>query len=278
MLLAVAFLTLHAVAAFVVPSRLWGGSHLAAWPATAGLTFLGVMLAATLLGGSLAPKLPLPPFPGERRTWLVAAVSAITFALLCERHHLYGDGSVLLRSRGMSFTVFRGPVIVKSVAFFVQTVEERLGLSVETAFRLLAVASGVVVVYLCVRLCRNLGRSDAERLIPPGRPGRFRRMADLLQSHRVLPALDRGRHVFCLFFAVRALQRQATIWWTWPLFAALLPFTSRPSASPRRGCTSDSRPGARRTASDVLRSDRRGHRLLRFPCCPETSHTFCCFR
>ncbi|MCA9727271.1 MAG: hypothetical protein KC729_06275, partial [Candidatus Eisenbacteria bacterium] len=223
MLLAVAFLTLHAVAAFVVPSRLWGGSHLAAWPATAGLTFLGVMLAATLLGGSLAPKLPLPPFPGERRTWLVAAVSAITFALLCERHHLYGDGSVLLRSRGMSFTVFRGPVIVKSVAFFVQTVEERLGLSVETAFRLLAVASGVVVVYLCVRLCRNLGRSDAERLIllaALAGSGAWQIFFGHIEYYPLLTVAV----MFYLFFAVRALQRQATIWWTWPLFAALLPF------------------------------------------------------
>ena len=99
----VALTVLHALAFLRWPGSFWGASHLAVWPRAVAIVCALLALAGTAWAPRLAWR-SFGTFPGRRGACLAALAAGALFWGLHERQHLYGDGSLLIRSRGMSTT------------------------------------------------------------------------------------------------------------------------------------------------------------------------------
>ncbi len=153
-------LALHAIATWVWPGKLWGASQLAVWSPVWAIAMLAV--AAVFI--VVAPR-PMGsgrgwPFPGRRGAIVAALAAGALFWLLREGSHFFGDGYLLIRSRGMSTTVLRAPALVRPIVWIVRTLEEDFGVSMETALASVSVGAGMLSVFLGLRWCAAL---DARR-------------------------------------------------------------------------------------------------------------------
>jgi tetratricopeptide (TPR) repeat protein len=218
---AVVSMALHALAARVAPGALWGVSHLAAWPLAVVLVWTGLGLAALSLLVRGAASAPRRGFPGRRASLLVALAAVPLFWLARERTHFFGDGYLLLRDRGWSETVARGPVLVRIYVAAVAAGGQQLGWTPETTFAVIAVAAGAVAVYLLLRLAAALtpdggGRWTAAALL--GTAGAMQLFCGHVEYYPVLAA-----GVLAALLALVHAARGGPTLPSWLASAALVP-------------------------------------------------------
>jgi tetratricopeptide (TPR) repeat protein len=159
----VAVLLLHVVGFLWWPGKWWGVSHLAAFPLAVGLLWAALALSGVAVLPRFAARLGALPFPGGRGLLALLAVAALSFVLLRESQHLFGDGWLLIRSRGMSVTFLRAPVLVRSMVWMVRTAEEAAGISIATGIAVLSMVAGVVALALMARIARTLADESSQR-------------------------------------------------------------------------------------------------------------------
>lgn len=210
----------HLAAVAAAPGALWGLSH----GVTAPRAVWFAASIAALLGLAVLPGLRLPArnaaFPDRRRAALLAAACGSVFWLVRERLHFFGDGYLLVRSRGYSATDERGPVLVRATAWIVRSLEDHAGISMEQALAGLSVVSGVVSVYLLLRLCAALSDRNGTRwllLACLGTSGALQLFAGHIEYYAVLVPFLLGY----LVLAVSALRSRLPSWPTWPWFFLL---------------------------------------------------------
>jgi predicted negative regulator of RcsB-dependent stress response len=163
-----AILLLHAVGFLWWPGRWWGVSHLAAWPLAVGLAWLALALLGLGVVPRFADRLRRVPFPGGRVLLLIVAAAALCFVLLRESQHLFGDGWLLIRSRGMSVTFLRAPVLVSSIVWVVRSAEETLGIGIATGIAALSILAGLLAIVLMHRIARTLVDDSPQRWLAFG--------------------------------------------------------------------------------------------------------------
>jgi len=210
----------HVLAAWVWPGRLWGASQLAVWPPALGLA----IFVATALVILLAPRPAWPgaawPFPGRRGALVVALAAGAIFWLCREGSHFFGDGYLLIRSRGMSTSVLRAPVLVRSIVWIVRTLEVEAGVRMETALASVSVVAGMAAVYLGLRWCAALDpRREVRWMLAVlfGTAGAMQLFFGHIEYYAgLVPAL-----LGYLLIATHVLHRRAPMWSSWVAFALL---------------------------------------------------------
>jgi tetratricopeptide (TPR) repeat protein len=215
----VALIVLHGLASLGWPGSFWGASHLAVWPRAVAIACVLLALAGTAWARRLTWR-RFGTFPGRRGACVAALAAGVLFWGLHERQHLYGDGSLLIRSRGMSTTFLRGPVLVRSTVVLARGAEDHLGVPIEQTLRLMSVLAGVVAVFLVFRLSHALAHAAASRWLvfcTFGSAGAWQLFFGHVEYYAWLavPVLAYVLH------AVLAWQRRAPVWSTWFSFALL---------------------------------------------------------
>lgn len=215
-----ALVAVHALAVWVWPGRLWGASQLAVWPAAVGL----VVFVAAALAILLAPRPTWTgaawPFPARRGALLAALAAGAIFWLCREGSHFFGDGYLLIRSRGMSTSVLRAPVLVRSIVWIVRTLEVDAGVRMETALASVSVVAGMLAVYLGLRWCAALDpRREVRWMLAVlfGTAGAMQLFFGHVEYYAGLVPAVLGY----LLIATHALHGRAPSWCTWAAFALL---------------------------------------------------------
>lgn len=213
---------LHVVASWA-PGPLWGVSQLAAWPAWIGILWSALACGALGLAPRLAAGAPRLAFPGRRAALLVALAAGVAFWMLRERSHLFGDGSLLLRSGGLAAGTFRrAPLLVRPTVEIVGAARQHLGMEVATTMALLSVLAGAASVWLGLRLCAAATEERAGRFLLAAALGTAGALA-LFQGHVEYYALLVPPLLGWLLLAVHALHGRLPLWPTWLAWGVLLP-------------------------------------------------------
>ena len=101
--------------------------------------------------------------PRKGHAYLLQAMAELQRERSGLRLLIFGDGYLVIRSRGMSATFLRAPVLVRATVVTVRAAEDHLGIPIETSMTWLSVVSGVLAVYLSFRLCAALCRQTTRR-------------------------------------------------------------------------------------------------------------------
>ena len=211
---------LHAIAAWVWPGKLWGASQLAVWPPVLAVALLGLAAMAITAAPWPAWSGRAPAFPGRRAAILGALAAGVLFSLVREGSHFFGDGYLLIRSRGMSTTVLRAPVLVRSIVWIVRTLEDDFGVRMETALASVSVGAGILAVFLGLRWCAALDeRREARWLLAVllGTAGAMQLFFGHVEYYAALVPPLLGY----LLITTHALHGRAPWWSSWAAFALL---------------------------------------------------------
>ena len=214
-------LMVHAAGFLWWPGPLWGVSHLAAWSTTIGLAWLALAIVGLFLVPRAAPWLERLPLPGKRGVWLLLLVAVLLFVVLRESQHLFGDGWLLIRSRGMSVTILRAPVLVRSTVWVVRALEDNFGIGIATGIAALSILAGLISVFMMVRLANVLSNKPAERWLLLGSlltAGAMQLYFGHVEYYGMLAA---GCLVW-LCVALRELRDDRSPWMSWVAYAVLL--------------------------------------------------------
>jgi tetratricopeptide (TPR) repeat protein len=208
----------HAAAIWMWPGHAWGASQLAVWPSMMALAVLAAAMLVLLMPPT-SRGVPWP-FPSRRGALLLALGAGAVFWLCREGSHFFGDGYLLIRSRGMSTTVLRAPVLVRTIVWIVRTLEDHAGVRMDTALASVSVAAGMLSVYLGLRLCAALDARRAVRWLVAtllGTSGAMQLFFGHVEYYAALVPAVLGYFLI----AVHALHGRAPWWAAWIGFALL---------------------------------------------------------
>jgi tetratricopeptide (TPR) repeat protein len=211
----------HLVAAWLAPTALWGLSHLAGVPPLVAVAWTAAALGVVVAAPRLAARGAAFSYPDRIASALLALACVAPFWIARERTHLFGDGALLIRDRGLSDTITRAPLLVRAAHQWVLHTA-RFGLTSETALAILSIVAGVVAVFALLRLAASL---------TPDRGGRLLAAVLLLTAgstqlffgHVEYYAMLAAATALYLWLACALLGAGRPTWPTWLAWGALLP-------------------------------------------------------
>jgi len=212
---------LHAAGFLLSPGKLWGVSQLAAWPTWIGLLWLALAVVVVVLGSRAATRLEQLSFPGPRGLLVILASAALLFFLLHETQHLFGDGALLIRSRGMSVTFLRAPVLVRSIVWIVRGAEDNLGIGIATGIAVLSMTAGVLALVWMHGIARTLTAVPLQRWLvfaALASAGACQLFFGHVEYYGVLAAAV----LAWLWIALRELHHDTSPWVSWVAYGVLL--------------------------------------------------------